>query len=121
MPRTMKPSMIRGGLVLLPAATPAETLLQAVYDQPTTSWIRLGGQPVLYTENPDQEDTLMALPGAKRLSFGVSLEHLALVEGEPRAGTEILHRGQSAALVRAPDGTKPAGTFWTERQFATLP
>jgi hypothetical protein len=119
-PRTRNPETITGGLVLLPAGTPDETLLRAIYEQPGASWLTLGERAVFYTENGDQEDRLAALPGATRLSYAVHRHRMRVVEGGAPPGAELLHREGGQALVVIPDATDPPGTAWEDVRFRTV-
>jgi hypothetical protein len=118
-PRTRNPASITGGLVLLPAGTPPETLLRAVYDHPAASWVHVGERAILYTENTDQEDRLAALPGAERISPAVNSGRLRVVSGEIPGAAETLYRAGAELLVLVPEGGDAPGTGWAELRFAS--
>lgn len=117
-PRPLPPDMITGELVRLPGDTDQRMLLRAIYDAERTSWAILGGQVVLYSENSDQIDELLAMPGVIRLSHAVHLTRLRLVNRVPEGATALL-RLNGMTLVEA-DSEIAEGMSWRELRFATL-
>ena len=116
----MNPAMVTGGLLMLPAQTPAETLLRAIYEHPSTSWLSFGGHIFLYTEDSDQEDRLAALPDVERLSFAVNTGRMRVIEGDPPADAEVYFRADRRALVGLADAETEIGRPWRDLVFATL-
>lgn len=117
-PRPLPPDMVTGELIRFPAATAWSTLMRATFEVNHTSWTILDGQAVLYSEASDQIDSLLAFPGATRVSHAVHLTRLRLVDSVPQGATPLL-RLEGMTLVEAVSDTTE-GTPWREMRFATL-
>ena len=118
-PRPLPPDRITGELISLPRGFGDDRLLRLVYDAGRTSWVILGDRVVLYSEDTDQIDRLLAESGVKRISRAVSMVRLRLVPDVPSGAGWLIETG-SGTLVEA-EATDAEGVGWSELRFQVLP
>lgn len=102
-PRPIDPARRTGSLTALPAAGSAKLLLNAAYRDPTADWLTLAAYAVVYCEDGDVEDDLVAADGAVRVAASVRKHDLYIVESAPDA----LFKKGGHAIVHVVEGKAP--------------
>lgn len=123
--RPMASGARTGGLVAVRTAGPADARARAcaaMVEDLEADWVIIGRDLILYTEQPDLEDRLVASPNGVHLSYAVHRDSL-FIEDTPGTEGEVLYNGERHVLVEISDkscGETPTRTSWFAARRTTV-
>lgn len=118
-PRPVAPPRHRVSVLRLPGDVAEKELLAAAFRSPWTSWIYLGGQVYLVTDDPVLVAEMTQANQAEIVADEIELGRLRLIEGALPDGAKMLGEGSGMRLTLCPAECRQ-GVSWHERRFSRM-